>query len=225
MKPTNLLFLFSDQHTRDMTGCYGHSMVQTPHIDSLAERGTRFTSAYTNCPICVPARASLATGRYVHQIGNWDNAFPYDGSVPSWHHRLRDQGFRVESIGKLHFRGQGSDHGFSHETEPLNVVDGIGDVLGCIRDNPPFRDKRLVASTTLARVTRRICAMTPATPTTPVSGWPTMPMMSSRGPCLPRLFARTRRILRQMRFMRNIRWIKYRILRNGIRMNGPITQR
>ena len=61
-KPSNLLFILSDQHTRDITGCYGHPVVRTPSIDRLAERGARFTSAYTNCPICVPARASLATG-------------------------------------------------------------------------------------------------------------------------------------------------------------------
>jgi choline-sulfatase len=90
----------------------------------------------------VPARAALATGRYVHDIGYWDNGIAYDGRVPSWHHRLREQGFTVDSIGKLHFRGQGSDHGFTKETEPLNVVDGVGDILGCIRDDPPFRQKR-----------------------------------------------------------------------------------
>ena len=77
MKPKNLLFIISDQHNRDALGCYGHPFVQTPNLDALAARGTRFTSAYTNCPICVPARASLATGRYVHQTGHWDNAFPY----------------------------------------------------------------------------------------------------------------------------------------------------
>ena len=142
MNPANLLFILSDQHTRDITGCYGHPVVRTPNIDSLAGRGTRFTSAYTNCPICVPARASLATGRYVHQTGNWDNAFAYDGSVPSWGHRLREQGFQVASIGKLHFRSAEDDNGFSQEIDPLHVVDGVGDILSCIRDRPPFRDKR-----------------------------------------------------------------------------------
>lgn len=142
MNPANLLFILSDQHTRDITGCYGHPVVRTPNIDSLAQRGTRFTSAYTNCPICVPARASLATGRYVHQTGNWDNAFAYDGSVPSWGHRLREQGFQVESIGKLHFRAADDDNGFSREIDPLHVVDGVGDILSCIREQPPFRNKR-----------------------------------------------------------------------------------
>ena len=85
--------------------------------------------------------AHPTTGRYVHQIGFWDNGHPYDGSVPSWHHHLRGQGYTCDSIGKLHFKGRESDHGFCREVEPLHVYDGTGDVLGCIRDSPPFRDK------------------------------------------------------------------------------------
>ncbi len=142
MQPTNFLFILSDQHRRDVTGCYGKPVVQTPHLDALAARGTTFDNAYTPCPICVPARAALATGRYVHQTGHWDNAFPYAGEPASWHHRLRDRGHRVDSIGKLHFRSAADDHGFSHEIDPLYVVDGVGDVLGSIRDDPPFRNKR-----------------------------------------------------------------------------------
>ena len=117
-------------------------MAQTPNLDRLAADGTRFTSAYTNCPICVPARASLATGRYVHQVGNWDNAFPYHGEVPSWGHRLRAAGHQVDSIGKLHFRSAEDDNGFSREIDPLHVVDGQGDVLSCLREDAPVRDKR-----------------------------------------------------------------------------------
>ncbi len=80
-KPQNLLFILSDEHNRDITGCYGNALVRTPHLDALAARGTRFAHAYCNCPICVPSRASLATGRYVHEIRCWDNAHPYDGSA------------------------------------------------------------------------------------------------------------------------------------------------
>jgi len=139
MEAKNLLFVISDQHNRDALGCYGHPFVQTPHLDALAARGTRFTSAYTTCPICVPARASLATGRYVHQTGHWDNAFPYFGEPRGWGHRLIDAGHRVESIGKLHFRDSSDADGFQHHEIPLNVVDGVGDPGGCIRDNPPPR--------------------------------------------------------------------------------------
>src|ERR1700724_2837595 len=84
MKTTNLLFILSDEHSRRVLGCYGHKMIRTPNLDRLAASGVRFSDAYSNSPICVPSRAALATGRHVHQIRFWDNAIPYDGSVPSW---------------------------------------------------------------------------------------------------------------------------------------------
>jgi choline-sulfatase len=79
----------------------------------------------------------------VHDIGFWDNANPYDGSVPSWAHRLRAAGHRVDSIGKLHFRRAEDDNGFSKEHMPLHVVDGIGDPIGMLRDPPPRRQAAL----------------------------------------------------------------------------------
>ena len=120
-------------------GCYGHPLVRTPNLDRLAARGTRFTACWTPSPVCIPARASFATGKYIHQIGFWDNADPYDGSIPSWHHRLRDAGHHVVSIGKLHFRSDEDDCGFSESIIPMHVVEGKGDLLGLIRDDLPVR--------------------------------------------------------------------------------------
>ena len=60
-------------------GVSGSPLAYTPNMDRLAARGTRFVNAYTPSPICVPARASLATGLHVHDIGYWDNAIAYDG--------------------------------------------------------------------------------------------------------------------------------------------------
>ena len=136
-KPTNVLFILSDEHTRDVAGCYGDKIVKTPNIDALAARGTKFTAAYTNCPICVPARASLQTGTYVAENACWDNAHPYDGSIRGWGHRLREQGHHTMSIGKLHFRSDKDDNGFIEEIIPLHVVDGQGDLLGLIRRPEP----------------------------------------------------------------------------------------
>jgi choline-sulfatase len=130
---SNVLFILSDEHTRDVTGCYGHKIIKTPNLDALAARGTKFTAAYTNCPICVPARASLHTGTYVAENACWDNAHPYDGSIRSWAHRLREAGHFTMSIGKLHFRSASDDNGFVEEMIPLHVVDGKGDLLGLIR--------------------------------------------------------------------------------------------
>ena len=106
-------------------------------------RGVRFTDAYCNSPICVPSRASFQTGRYVHDIRFWDNAIAYDGSVPSWAHRLKAAGHRVDSIGKLHFRSAEDDNGFTKEHMPLHVVEGIGDPIGMLRDPPPPRKAAL----------------------------------------------------------------------------------
>ena len=141
----NLLFVMSDEHNPKMLGCYGHETVRTPNLDRLAERGTRFSAAYTNSPICIPARAAFATGRHVHETRYWDNAHPYDGAVRSWGHRLRGEGYRVEAIGKLHFRGADIDSGFDREIEPMHVMDGIGQVWGSVRDPlPPARPANML---------------------------------------------------------------------------------
>ncbi len=137
MKPQNLLVIMSDEHNPKMLGCAGHDLVRTPNLDSLAARGTRFSAAYTTCPICVPARASFATGQYVHQNGYWDNAIAYDGRVESWGHRLQAAGMRVESIGKLHYRQESDATGFDAQHIPMHIKDGVGMVHHSIRGQFP----------------------------------------------------------------------------------------
>ena len=148
MKPANLVVIMSDEHDPRWMGCSGSTLARTPNLDRLAARGTRFTDATTACPICVPARAAFATGKYNHQIGYWDNADAYDGAVPSWHHRLRALGHRVVSVGKLHFRSSDDDHGFSEEIVPMNIVDGKGDLYGLLRgaDMPLRSDGKKLAA-------------------------------------------------------------------------------
>jgi choline-sulfatase len=137
--PKNLVLLLSDEHSAKALSCYGHPIVQTPNIDRLAASGVRFDAAYCNSQVCIPARATIATGRYIHQMGFWDNADPYDGSVMSWHHRLRASGHRAVSIGKLHVRSIDDDNGFSEEIVPMHVVEGKGDLMGLVREDLPRR--------------------------------------------------------------------------------------
>jgi len=132
--PSNLLVILSDEHQARAMGCAGHPFVHTPHLDALAASGTRFTNAYTPSPICVPARASLATGKHVHNTRLWDNAMPYYGQIPGWGHCLQQAGQPVESIGKLHYRQQGDPAGFDHEHIPMHVAGGVGMVWGAVRD-------------------------------------------------------------------------------------------
>ena len=139
MKPTNLLFIMADEHNRAMMSCSGHPLVKTPNLDALAARGTRFTKAYTTCPICVPARASIATGRYNHEIRYWDNATAYDGRIKGWGHRLQDAGIPVESIGKLHYRRDEDPLGLDVRQVPMYIKDGVGSITAAVRDPmPPF---------------------------------------------------------------------------------------
>ncbi len=149
MEPMNFLLLMDDEHTQNVLGCYGHPLVKTPHLDALAASGTRFASAYTNCPICVPARASFATGRYVHEISAWDNAHPYEGEPPSWGHRLQEHGVRTASVGKLHYRNADVPVGFDQQIIPLHLPKGgRGDVFSAIRDEkglPPRRHPEWMA--------------------------------------------------------------------------------
>lgn len=140
MKPQNVLYIMSDEHNPKMLGSYGHDIVQTPNLDKLASTGTQFTSHYTNSPICIPARAAFATGRYTHETKYWDNATPYDGAVKGWGHRLQEEDIRIESIGKLHYRDETSPTGFAKQHIPMHVMDGIGQVWGSIRD--PLPEKR-----------------------------------------------------------------------------------
>ena len=143
---SNLLVIMSDEHQARALGSAGHPLVQTPNLDALAARGLRFTRACTPSPICVPARASFATGRHVHELRRWDNAMPYAGQVPGWGHALQAAGVPVESIGKLHYRRAGDPAGFDAEHIPMMVAGGVGMVWASIRREGErvVRDERML---------------------------------------------------------------------------------
>lgn len=144
MSEYNVLYITSDQHQQKVTGCYDHDFIQTPNIDRLAARGTRFKTAYTNSPICVPARAVLATSRYVHETGYWDNSHGYDGRFKSWHHMLQENALGVVSIGKLHFRNESDPTGFDKQIIPMHMIDEFGDIRECVKRPmaPPLKRSR-----------------------------------------------------------------------------------
>jgi len=133
----NNLIIMTDEQDGLAMGCAGHRFVCTPNMDALAARGTRFSNASTPSPICVPARASFATGQWVHQIGHWDNAMGYDGRVRGWGHALQAGGQRVESIGKLHYANGEAQTGFDRQHNALHLAAGVGQVWGSVRDPMP----------------------------------------------------------------------------------------
>ena len=136
MHKSNTVIILSDEHNRDILGCYGNQFVHTPNLDKIAADGVCFKNAYTNSPVCVPARASFATGRYPHQIGAWDSVSPYTGAIKGWGARLIDANHEVISIGKLHFRSRDDNNGFTQEIIPMHIHNGIGWLSSLLR-NPP----------------------------------------------------------------------------------------
>ena len=145
MQGNNILFIMADEHNYNCINQLGNDFIITPNIDSLVKEGTTFTSAYTPSPLCVPARASLATGTYVHKNKYWDGVHAYDARIPGWQHVLRDNNVNVTSIGKLHYKDRTIDTGFTETIEPMHLKDGLGDLFGLLREEMPPKDacKRL----------------------------------------------------------------------------------
>ncbi len=63
----NILLLFPDQHRFDWTEFNKSLPVRMPNLDSLAQRGVRFTNAVVASPLCAPSRACLASGKEYHR--------------------------------------------------------------------------------------------------------------------------------------------------------------
>lgn len=89
--PPNILLILADDHGQWSLGCYGNSEVRTPNLDFLAGSGVRFDNAFTPCPVCSPARASLFTGRIPSQHGVHD--FLSEDPTFSDHRWLADELF------------------------------------------------------------------------------------------------------------------------------------
>lgn len=103
-KRPNFLFIITDQHRADHLGCAGNPTVQTPNIDSIAQKGTRWDRFYVANPICMPNRASIMTGRMCSTHGARHNGIPLSKDHTTFVELLRDAGYRTGLIGKSHLQ-------------------------------------------------------------------------------------------------------------------------
>jgi len=100
-KPNIVLFLADDLGCHDL-GCWGADDLQTPHIDSIAAAGARFTNWYSAAPVCAPARAALLTGRYPIRAGVPGNGPALRASETTIAQALKPAGYATALIGKWH---------------------------------------------------------------------------------------------------------------------------
>jgi choline-sulfatase len=75
-----------------------------------------------------------------HEVGCCDNAMAYAGVLESWGHALQRSDVRVESIGKLHYASADAPTRFDHQTDPMHVMGGIGQVWGSVRGPLPRKE-------------------------------------------------------------------------------------
>lgn len=128
----NILFIYADDLGYGDLACYGHTRIQTPNLDRLANEGTRFTQFYVSHAVCSPTRASLITGQnpsrwhiYAHLGWLSDNAkrgMPdwLDSQTPSVPRALQEAGYDTALFGKWHLGG-GSGRNFGGK--PINSAE------------------------------------------------------------------------------------------------------
>ena len=98
----NILFLLTDQQRFDTCGCYGQKLNVTPNLDKLAKEGVCFKHAFTNQPVCGPARSILQTGKYATETGCYRNGIALPKSNQNITNLLKNHGYQVAYIGKWH---------------------------------------------------------------------------------------------------------------------------
>ena len=110
----NIVLITTDQQRFDTFGEYAPSFVRTPHLNHLANDGVVFERAFSDCPVCVPARAAYMTGQSVFRHSMGINAptcdyFDEENTLPTL---MRGLGYQTMAIGKMHFHPQRKRHGF-----------------------------------------------------------------------------------------------------------------
>ncbi|HUE76293.1 MAG TPA: sulfatase-like hydrolase/transferase, partial [Chloroflexota bacterium] len=117
----NIVFMMPDQLRSDFLSCYGATFIDTPNIDRLARRGVRFDRAYSEHPVCVPARAALMTGLHAVKTGVLDNGLALRPDrlacgIETWPEMLNANGYYTAAIGKMHFYPWDARLGFQYRS-------------------------------------------------------------------------------------------------------------
>jgi arylsulfatase A-like enzyme len=112
----NIVFFMTDQLSAKWLEGQSRKACPTPHIDRLRERGISFRQAITSNPLCMPARATIATGLTTRGHGVLQNGYELDPALPNFMQLLRSAGWRTGAFGKLHFTSH--FHGVHPDCKP-----------------------------------------------------------------------------------------------------------
>lgn len=115
-KRPNILLIMTDQQRGDCLGVAGHPVLMTPNMDAIAGAGTRFSRAYSTCPVCIPARRSLMSGQFpsTHGVVGFNETAEWDAaqSMPS---AFRAHGYHTYLAGRnMHQYPAAKRYGFDH---------------------------------------------------------------------------------------------------------------
>ncbi len=117
-KAPNVLLIMTDTQRLDDMGAYGNPVIKTPSLDSLANTGVRFDNCHTQYPACMPARATVFTGRYPMAHGVWSNGVPLPEDETTLAHVFAQHGYRTGGAGKFHFLPH-----YPYRKNPLPTMD------------------------------------------------------------------------------------------------------
>ena len=128
MPQPNILLITTDQQRFDTINAWGNTHIFTPHLNYMAAMGTSYRSCYACCPICVPSRTTILTGRHGYESGVVSNAT--HETVMREQTRLRrtlpalltDAGYQTCAKGKMHFEPARACYGFEQMTLPLDYM-------------------------------------------------------------------------------------------------------
>lgn len=101
-KPMNIVYIMTDDHTRQMMSCYDRRHIETPNLDRIANDGVIFDNAFVANSISGPSRACLLTGKHSHKNGKLDNFTEFDGNQQTVQQLLQGAGYETAMIGKWH---------------------------------------------------------------------------------------------------------------------------
>jgi arylsulfatase A-like enzyme len=167
-RPPNIIIFLADDLGYADIGANGCKDIPTPHIDSLAKNGVRFTDGYANHPVCSPSRAGLLSGRYQHRFGFEHNSGPerfaatnfgLPRSEPTLAERLKPLGYATGMVGKWHIgfkeglrpHERGFDFHYGFLGGAHSYLPGKTDNDPLVRNGQPVTDEKEYLTDAFAR--------------------------------------------------------------------------